>query len=216
MTEEEKRTGRRERHQTNAYDSSMKLHENMSAAMITPAPTLEQIQDASELRAKEYAETDNWLSKYKWDEGKIRKALDTRVARNRAFFEETKGKVWSMGQLVDENPEYIERFESHKKLKEKIQTYSGDDLYAAEEALKIKKYAEERGEDYSKAARAAVYTMEGHNHADSRHKEVKIAPIKQRKKSLITRALDWLAPGPNETAEPMSVIEMMNFGKEKK
>lgn len=119
-----KQTYKRAREISTMHDPYVNKLEKDHAARIVPELTDEQIQNASASRAKEYAETDQWLSKYKWDESKVREYQDMklRVRDKSRLIVKGHMNTFHMGEIVDENQEYIERFETAKASKNRPET----------------------------------------------------------------------------------------------
>lgn len=191
-----------------ALNSYVDTVERSRARDIPDALTSEQ--DTSPERAALYRANDEWIGKYKWDEKKIRVALDKKRTKNLSEFQKTQGKVFHMGQLVDKNSEYIERFEATKKLKETLKKYSGDKGFAEERVLQMKIDAEALGQDFTGVAKYHADKMNGKFIDPAIEvKPKESTPIKQ--KSFISRLFSRIIFG--EGVAPMSVAEMQERNK---
>jgi hypothetical protein len=105
----------------------------------------------------------------KWFESKIQgaspkawdKAAKRAYSRRDSEALSRKGKVFSMGELVDENPEYIARAKATKDLRESLKAYAGSSEAASDLLFETKKEADLAGKDFAQVAREKVIEMEG-------------------------------------------------------
>lgn len=157
-------------------------------------------------------ETDEWLSRFKWDYKKVQAKAHQRIERNHAFIEEDNKYVTTPFGRELINPEYVERFEETKKLKEKINTYSGDRDFAEMEALRIKKNAESNGQDFIERAKDEVRKMEGHDIVDSTPKPQPTI-IQPKPRSLWSKFIGLFGTK-GKAHRSYSVHEMTSWGKD--
>jgi hypothetical protein len=137
--------------------------------------------------SKEHDESRSWFeskiqgaSTEAWDKA-AKKAYSRRDVQALA----RKGKVFNMGELVDENPEYVALAKNTKKLREQLKAYSGSSELASDLLFQSKKEADEKGKDFGIVAKEKVNEMKGY---DIVGPEIQFKPVEPvKKKSLAGR-----------------------------
>lgn len=127
------------------------------------------------------------------DPKKMAKAVLNKREQRRLHYAELSQYVNGDPKQGKLNPEYLARFENTEKLRQMLKNYSGSPEAASDLLFKMKKEADEAGQDFSHYALTQIDQMKGNHVIPTEPEPIEtIPPVEPVKKSLASQLKHFL------------------------